>query len=182
MSSSLPIYVLCPAGARRDAALADLPSATALDGAEALESLADAEVPGLVLMDADTHEASALPALRALEGTGWVVALLDGSPDALEVRALSLDRPRSVEDVARYAEDPDAHPGGLLVLSRVVKEIARARHDVNNPLTSAMAETQLLLMEMEDGEAREAVEVIQTQLRRIRDLVAATRHLRPPRE
>jgi signal transduction histidine kinase len=70
---------------------------------------------------------------------------------------------------------------GLLELHRVLLEISRARHDINNPLTSALAETQILLLDVPPGEVRDGLETVQTQLRRIRDLVAATRHLRPHR-
>jgi len=43
-----------------------------------------------------------------------------------------------------------------------------------------MAETQLLLMDVEDGEVRESLETVQRQIRRIRDLVAELSVLRPP--
>lgn len=68
----------------------------------------------------------------------------------------------------------------LLELRTVLSEVARARHDINNPLTAALAETQLLLMDIEEGEVREAVLVVERQLRRIRDLVARLSSIRPP--
>jgi len=52
---------------------------------------------------------------------------------------------------------------------------------LNNPLTSALAEVQLLLFDVEDAEVRESLEVAQTQLRRMRDMIAAARHLSPHR-
>ena len=53
---------------------------------------------------------------------------------------------------------------------------------MNNPLTAAVAEVQILLMDAaENPEAQEGLLVVQEQLRRIRDLVAATGHLRLPR-
>ena len=55
---------------------------------------------------------------------------------------------------------------------------SRARHDINNPLTAATAETQLLLMDVEDGEVRTALEAIEEQLRRIRDLTAGLTRVR----
>ena len=66
-------------------------------------------------------------------------------------------------------------------LRGVLADVARIRHDLNNPLTSALAEVQLLLFDTEDEEVREALEVIQSQLRRMRDLIASTSYLRPPR-
>jgi signal transduction histidine kinase len=69
----------------------------------------------------------------------------------------------------------------LVDLPEALRQIARIRHDVNNPLTAGMAEIQILLMDTEDDpEASEALLVVQEQLRRIRDLLASTRHLRLP--
>lgn len=42
-----------------------------------------------------------------------------------------------------------------------------------------MAETQLALLDVPEGEIRDGLEIVQTQLRRLRDLIAATGHLRP---
>ncbi len=55
----------------------------------------------------------------------------------------------------------------------LVAELARIRHDVNNPLTAALAEVQLLLMDQPgDSEEAESLRVVEAQLQRIRDLVA----------
>ena len=55
------------------------------------------------------------------------------------------------------------------------------RHDINNPLTAAMAEVQLLLMDLEaDSEVGSAIRLVEDQLRRIRDLVAELPEHRPP--
>jgi len=70
--------------------------------------------------------------------------------------------------------------GTLLELHGVLAEVARARHDLNNPLTSALAEVQILLMDAPPGGAEEeSLLIIQDQLRRLRDRLVATRHLRP---
>jgi hypothetical protein len=64
------------------------------------------------------------------------------------------------------------HRGALLALSRI-------RHDVNNALTSAMAETQFMRMDAEAGtELSEGLELVENQLRRIRDLVGELSGLR----
>lgn len=66
-------------------------------------------------------------------------------------------------------------------LHRVLRLVARVRHDVNNPLTAGLAETQLLLMDLgEDGEVRESLETIQRQLHRIRRLIQRLGRLRVP--
>jgi len=66
----------------------------------------------------------------------------------------------------------------ILEFRRILDRISRARHDLNNPLTSALAETQLLLMDVTDPESREALETVQRQLRRMRDMIQELRPLR----
>ncbi len=180
--ASKPLYIVVPAGELRDACLAAAgPHAEVFDPplrAEALQGRA----PGVVLADASGLAAGELlEAATALRGPDWIFAVLDGT-DPPTVRTLSSGHPSSLGDVARYVEDDGEGPReGLLELQGVLVEIARARHDINNPLTSALAETQILLLDVPAGEVREGLETVQTQLRRIRDLVAATRHLRPDR-
>jgi hypothetical protein len=52
------------------------------------------------------------------------------------------------------------------------------RHDLKKHPTPALAEVQLLLMDVE-GEAREACEVIREELRTISRIVVSTAHLKP---
>jgi signal transduction histidine kinase len=85
---------------------------------------------------------------------------------------------QSLDDVLTAARPDSVAP--VLELGVVLRHVARARHDINNPLTSALAETQLLLMDVDEGELRESLETIQRQIRRIRDLVAELSVLRPP--
>jgi signal transduction histidine kinase len=68
----------------------------------------------------------------------------------------------------------------VLELRHVLARVARGRHDLNNPLTSAMAETQLALMDAKDPEIRAGLETIEEQLRRMRDLIASLRSIRTP--
>ena len=58
-------------------------------------------------------------------------------------------------------------------LDRVLEEVSRVRHEVNNALGAAMAETQLLLLDADDDEARRSLEVVLQQLRRIRDAMVS---------
>ena len=61
----------------------------------------------------------------------------------------------------------------LLSLRLLHVELARIRHDVNNPLTTALAEVQLLLMDRpQASEEVESLKVVEAQLKRIRDMVA----------
>lgn len=120
------------------------------------------------------------------DGT-WVTLLADG--DGQSLRSLSLGWPESPVRVVEQEEwasgekpSNEAPPTPILELRHSLKMVARIRHDVNNPLTAAMAEVQLLLMDLEEGtELTESVQLVQEQLRRIRDEIAALAILRAPR-
>ena len=99
----------------------------------------------------------------------------------LEAHPLSLGYPEPVDELLARLRSGDL-PGRapLLELRSVLHEVAWARHDINNPLTTAMAETQLLLMDVDEEEARAALEAVERALRTIRDLVGSLSRLRPP--
>lgn len=180
--ASKPLYVVAPAGAARDACVAaTVGKAQVFDPPLRVADFQD-RPPGIVLADVSGLDAGTLlEAATLLKGPDWVFAVLDPT-DPPTVRTLSSGHPASLTDVALHLEDDGDGPReGLLELHSVLVEISRARHDINNPLTSALAETQILLLDVPAGEVREGLETVQTQLRRIRDLVAATRHMRPNR-
>jgi len=183
MADTIPIYVLAAPGASRHRLLGQVGGAgSAIDPESFLQDW-ESLTPGLVLADAETVTADQLlsvlrPVTRA--AYGWIVALV-GQGEPPPVRILSLAPRVPLERVLAFAGDPDDAPEAVLELQQILSAVSRVRHDLNNPLTSALAEVQLLLMDAEDGEMREALEVVQTQLRRIRDLIAATGHLKPTR-
>lgn len=183
MADTLPIYVLAAPGPSCDRLLGHVGgTGSAIEPESFLREWEDL-TPGLVLADAETVSADRLlSALRPVTRAayGWIVALVgEGEPPS--VRILSLAPRVPLERVLAFARDPDDAPEAVLELQQVLSAVSRVRHDLNNPLTSALAEVQLLLMDAEDGEMREALEVVQAQLRRIRDLIAATGHLKPTR-
>lgn len=178
------VYLAVPAGSLHDACVRAFP-----EDALSVVSLpdlgrADAAEPGVVLLAPEQLSLSELLTLADrlyAGGSGWrFVVVREGDPVDLQV--LSVGHPEELPAVARGLTATEPHPGALMELRHLLREVSRARHDINNPLTSALAEAQLLLMDVEEeGEVREGLEVIQTQLRRIRDLVADTGHIRPPR-
>ena len=179
-----PIYFVAPPGARADTLSAEdlRDSVHRLASVEALGVLDDLE-PGLVLVDRDYVDETELPKLAdlvAVAGAPWVLAVIEGQEDPI-VRTLGFGLPNSSEEVASFSRQPKENPGVLMELRRVLADVARVRHDLNNPLTSALAEVQLQLFDASDEELRESLEVIQSQLRRMRDIVASTSHMRPPR-
>jgi len=145
--------------------------------------LAASDLPaGIVLLGPDVALADAADLSDALGSRGgdWAVVRLQadsGSGDLIG-QPVTVGYRQSLDDLIA-AMDPAA-PAPLLELGVVLRHVAKARHDINNPLTSAMAETQLLLMDVEDAEVRESLETVQHQIRRIRDLVADLSVLRPP--
>ncbi len=179
--ASKPVYVVAPPGALREACLSSLSGrAETLEPPLRPESLV-ARAPGVVLVDASgVGVEDLLGAAEALRGPEWVLAVVDGG-DPPSIRTISAGYPCGLQELALHVDGAAEGAESLLELHGVLAEISRARHDINNPLTSALAETQILLLDAPDGELRDALDTIQTQLRRIRDLVAATRHLRPKR-
>jgi signal transduction histidine kinase len=151
------------------------------------ENLGDFEsaqdkAPGLVVITS-AHEASAVALARELweAGPGWTVAIAGGE-EPVEFRTVALGIASDAEAIGTHRVGEAGYRTALVDMHEALVQVARTGHDVNNALTAALAEVQILLMDLEDeGELREALDIIQEQLRRIRDLVANTGHLRPPR-
>jgi signal transduction histidine kinase len=104
----------------------------------------------------------------------WALLMaLEGRGDTLRLAPISVGNPVPSDFVAeRLAEAP-----GVFSLRHATHAIARIRHDLNNPLTAALSEVQL--MRMDSNEA--GLEVIETQLRRLRDLTGELAKWRLPR-
>lgn len=141
---------------------------------------------GLLLVGPGIPESEADSLARTLAGTEgrWSVfrGRTPGETGDVDLVPVPLPSPCAITlgDLAsrlRRGEE-EAPP---LELCQVLAFVARARHDINNPLTSALAETQLLLMDVEEPETRTGLETIEAQLRRIRDLVARLQALPRPR-
>ncbi len=138
------------------------------------------EHPGIVVfVPQDLSAAELVVGLGLLaRGRGeWLPAvgeIVDGTPT---LRPLSLGYAHEVSDARERHQDPEG-AAPVLELRKVISEISIARHDINNPLTSGLAETQLLLMDITEGEAREGLETIQRQFRRVRDMVKALTPIR----
>ncbi|HSW30457.1 MAG TPA: histidine kinase dimerization/phospho-acceptor domain-containing protein [Longimicrobiales bacterium] len=172
-----PVYVAVREQRLRERCLSDLPGAVGIEGESAPEALGGMP-PGIVLVDERGPDPLAwAPILPA--GGGWTLCAVAGAGDRdVTVRTVSLGAPGSLHELAEAVRGGHAH-GCLLDLHAVLSEVSRMRHDLNNPLTSALAEVQLLLLDGGGGPDEESLRVIQDQLRRLRDMLLATRHLRP---
>lgn len=88
---------------------------------------------------------------------------------------LEADRTSSESELRRVVTAHEAR------LAEVAELAARVRHDVNNPLTGLMGQSQLLLRESLSDTARRRVQIIEQLAARIRDVVAELRVAeRPP--
>jgi len=177
-----PFILAIPPGPLRDEVLGALGSAPGLrveeDWSRALDAELEAESQGGILVVDGTHAREETGGLlhRLMELPGhWSAVLVARDADGrLSGIPVSPGFPIPLPDLARG----DGGAGGLRFLMR---SLSRARHDINNPLTSALAEVQLLLLDgASDPGLAESMEIIQEQLRRIRDLVIGLSRFRPP--
>lgn len=138
--------------------------------------------PGWVLVPGELEPSVTLDLFRRLASRSgdWSVLLMDRGPGSVEVVPVS---PGFRTDLTSAASRLDEGGAGLGLLSfrHSLTELARIRHDINNPLTAALAEAQLVLMDVEPGtETAASLQAVEEQLRRIRDLVAQLTALRMP--
>jgi signal transduction histidine kinase len=104
----------------------------------------------------------------------WALLLaLEGRGDTLRLVPLSVGTPVPSDFVVERLEQAP----GVFSLRHATHDIARIRHDLNNPLTAALSEVQLLRMDQNEA----GLEVIEAQLRRLRDLTGELAKWRLPR-
>lgn len=83
-------------------------------------------------------------------------------------------------------QDEVAHLRGLVSdyetkLADAATLVARVRHEINNPLAALLGQAQLLLREPDLSEkARRRAVTIESQAKRIEEIVAELRGLQPP--
>ena len=194
MSQLRPVYVVGPASVTRDEATRtlapELDVRTVDDVARLLEELPPPteELPGstgaqgVVVALPELSPGDVLALLRGLaeRPDAWLPLVMESGDEGLTARPVSLGFAEELGPVTKRGADPDAELP-VLELRRVLKIVARARHDINNPLTAGLAEAQLLLMDVEDAELRESVELSQAQLNRFKDLGANLQALKRAR-
>jgi signal transduction histidine kinase len=63
---------------------------------------------------------------------------------------------------------------------QVVQLVRTVRHDANNPLTAALGHVQLLLEDpaVQDAEVRESLTVVETELRRLAEIIRRLNEVR----
>ena len=100
------------------------------------------------------------------------------TPEDLRAR-LIVARRRIAQDAARRrAEDELSKARWLSVIGEATLAL---QHEINNPLSALLGNTELMIMELEDkGERNELLDVIHEQALRIAEVVRRLRRLRSP--
>jgi signal transduction histidine kinase len=65
-------------------------------------------------------------------------------------------------------------------LEQIVELVARVRHEINNPLTGVLGQSQLLLREELNDRARKRAQSIEELALRLKDIVAQLRDVKKP--
>lgn len=183
LTRTLPIYTLAPPGtAFLPGVLEPLNLAGSFSSIEELFAANGGKrEPGWVLLPSKADAAFLLEAaLRLSREPGvWTPLLIEERTEGVVVLPLQIGFEEKADRA--FPRLRGEGPTGLLSLPLLLQELSRIRHDINNPLTAALAEIQLLLMDVQRGtETEEALTVVEAQLHRIRDLTAELTALRAP--
>jgi signal transduction histidine kinase len=83
------------------------------------------------------------------------------------------DRPFAVKRDSVPVHDPSASTMTTDRIKEFVDIVRRVRHDANNPITAALGHVQLLLEDpnVQDAEVRESLTIIESELRRLIDIL-----------
>jgi signal transduction histidine kinase len=152
-----------------------LPPEAVFARADALLPL-DGRLPGAVLLPTEglpLYEILQVIGACAEAGRGWTPVLVAAGGEELLAFPLTASPPgplAAVDLVRDPAGEGTAPPAALIAFAEHVR---LTRHAINNPLTVVLAETQLLLMDADAPDLRRALESIESEVRRVRDLVAS---------
>lgn len=153
-------------------------------GLDELDSFPDPEAePGWVLIPDDVSPEAILDLLVRLAHThgSWSPFLVKTGDAGPVLVPFGLGWPISPSEAAERVREGGG-AAGYLSYRLAMADLSRVRHDINNPLTAALAEVQLTLLDTESGtELEESLRVVETQIRRIRDLVQDLTRYRTPR-
>jgi hypothetical protein len=123
------------------------------------------------------------------DGVGRALIQLAGSPDSWSLVLFDLDIP-GLEETGVAGSVVPVSTGHMVSFGEFVErmqrggaraaalghratlsELSRIRHDINNALTAALAETQFMQMDAPaEGELAEGLKVVESQIQRVREL------------
>lgn len=180
MDRSTPRYLLAPPGSVPDPLRAELAGSGTLyevDSVELLLSGADGgptHPPGWIFLPPSTSPDVIVRLLGRLAGepADWFPLQLVEEAGGWTALPLSTAKPQPLVQVMEAIEGV-GKPAGLYSYRAMMGVVSHVRHDINNALTAALAETQLAQLDVEPGtEMETGLQTVESQLRRIRDLVA----------
>jgi signal transduction histidine kinase len=87
------------------------------------------------------------------------------------------DPPRHADDLVRLRAQVQDYEAKLADAASV---IARVRHEINNPLAAVLGQAQLLLREELSDKSRRRAETIESQAKRIEEIVGQLRTVQAP--
>lgn len=187
MDGVVPLHVVAPSGggSSRIASAVEQMNPTVHDSVEAFRAGVGDEACAVVVdVDGGVDGRALLELCREVADgrREWIVLLPeDDGDDRIRFRPFSAGFSMDAGPLSSFlgGEDEEDPP---LELHEVLRFVARIRHDINNPLTAGLAETQLLMMDVgDDAEMAESLETIQRQLQRIQKLVKDLTRLRRPK-
>lgn len=181
--TALPLYLAGPAlievgGVEGLTWPADTPDAIPVQDLSTFPGADDA--PGWILISDEIDASEVIELLvRLARRTGeWSPLLVREGPVLIPLSPGWSQTSAEVGDRLAHG----GSPARFLSYRQAMADLARVRHDINNPLTAALAEVQLGLLDTEPGtELAAGLEVIEAQIRRIRDMVAELTGYRTPR-
>lgn len=180
--SDAPMYLLEPAGPPREEVVDRLPAGiVAVESMDSFLALSPPDHGGVLVLGPTLPPAEVVRALetRGRAGSGWLTVRVVRGEDDLEFRPVTLGFPARARDlVSRARGETPEEP--VMDMDSLLHAFSRIRHDMNNPLTSALTETQLLLLDVTEEETRTALRSVERQLGRIRDLIRDLSRFRPP--
>lgn len=169
-------------------ALAGVGGARSAAGAEAALAEIRRQMPRVSVLVCDLAPQDLLAVVKALPDPLSVVALVPPRASELNLRlaeaGVAVQLPDTVppavlrplvEKIRARSSTGDAER-----LRQIVAAVSHARHELNNPLTSILAEAQLLLMDAStlSEDALKSVKAIHEMAARIRDVVRSLQSLR----
>lgn len=189
MSEQIPRYILAPPGSLSDRLRARLAPVGPLVQVGSVEELLGAageegrRPPGWILLPPALDPSTMVELLGRLAGAGevWSPLLLVEAESGPTILPLSIAYALTLEELGDRLE---AGEGGAAALSfrRALDLLSRVRHEINNALTVALAEAQLVLLDLDsESETASAIHIVEGQIQRIRDLVTELGAVRAPR-
>lgn len=169
-------------------ALGAVGAARAVAGVEAALREIRRQIPRVTVLDCDLPESDLLTLVKALPDPLSVVAIVPAGAAQLSARlaeaGVAVQIPETVPAASlravleRIRSRTSTDEGERL--RQLLAAVSHARHELNNPLTSILAETQLLEMDSSalSAEARRSVRTIHEMAIRVRDVVRSLQNLR----